>query len=261
MRGAIAETSSGIDPSQALGRGHTMFADYFPKFYPDFEKEFTKKAGMSSADYYLCLSAMIANFLELTPEILLRGAAYSGIFDINTFCDAVAPEARPLFSQYLCLESQTPDDLRRSLWGHARIEELSGNKPCDLKPLRERPILRVSDGRAIIMDPVFYTEKPTVGPLFFLAAGLTRQKSNQLFGAFGSSFENYVNNIFERMYPASTGLLAKRFIKNLRGKDRALNEIEIVDGYLEDISEAVLFEAKAVWVRNEVILDDNHEFY
>ena len=111
------------------------------------------------------------------------------------------------------------------------------------------------------MDPVFYTEKATVGPLFVLTAGLANNKSNQIFGAFGSCFEIYVNKIFERMYPDATGLLAKRFTKNVRGKDRAGNEIEIADGYLEDVSEAALFETKAVWIRNAVILDDNHEFY
>jgi hypothetical protein len=261
MRGAIAETSCGIDPSHALGRGLTIFGDYFPKGYLDFEKDFTGKAGLSLADYYLCLSAMIANFVERAAKTVAQGAAYSGLFNIMTFCDSVAPEVRPLFSQYISLESQTPEDLRDSLWGQPSLEKLSGSEPYDLKPLRERPILRVSDGRAIIVDPVFYTEKATVGPLFLLTAGLPDKRSNQIFGAFGTSFESYTNNIFQRMYPDTNGMLAKRFRNQLPGRDRSGNEIEITDGCLEDVSEVVFFETKAVWVRDSITLDENHELF
>jgi hypothetical protein len=261
MRGAIAGTSCGIDPAHALGRGHAICGDYFLQSYPDFAVEFATKTGMSVADYYLCISAMMANYLYRMPEMVSRGEPYSAIFNVDTFSDSIAPELRPLFSKYIFLESQTPAELRASLWGQSTPANLTGNEPYDLKALRERPILRVSDGRAIIIDPVLYTEKATVGPLFLLTAGLANKKSNQIFGAFGSSFEVYVNKIFERMYPDANGLLTKRFTKNLGGRDRAGNKIEIADGYLQDISEAALFETKAVWVRDGVILDDNHELY
>ena len=112
MRGAFAETSSGIDPVHALGRGRTIFLDYFPQFYPDFKRAFAIKTGMSVADYYLCVSAMIANYLCRTPEIVARGEPYSGLFNINTFSEGISPELRPLFSRYISLNHR---HLRKSV--------------------------------------------------------------------------------------------------------------------------------------------------
>ncbi|MEX0805617.1 MAG: hypothetical protein WD688_20215 [Candidatus Binatia bacterium] len=260
MRGAMAETSSGINPLQALGRGQILFAEHFPRQYPAFADEFLDITGISVADYYVCLTAMTANFLNRTPELIQKGAVYSGVFDINSYANSVRDELKTLFSKYAYLESQTPQELRGALWGNVELNQLNGSESYELKPLRQRPILRVSDGRAIIMDPVFYTEKATVGPLFFLATSLPKGKVNELFGAFGKTFEAYANEIFERMYPARTGL-ANRFTKNLKGRDQSGQEIEISDGYLEDVSEAAFFEMKAVWIRDNVILDDNHDLY
>jgi hypothetical protein len=76
------------------------------------------------------------------------------------------------------------------LLGTVKFDEPNGAEPYDLKALRQRLILRASDGRAIIIDPVFYAEKATVGPLFFLAAGLAKGNANELFGAFGEALRD-----------------------------------------------------------------------
>lgn len=261
IRGALAETTAGIDPLLALGRGKTIFADYFPKCYPEFEVEFHSRTGLSTEDYYLCLCLMATNYLNCTPEQASRDVKRSGLFDVNTFCEKALPNVTALFSRYIPLESQTPDELRESLWSQKEREAVDETTPFNFKPLRQRPILRVPDGRAIILDPVFYSERATVGPLFLITEGVPNKKANQIFGAFGETFEMYAKDIFERMYPDPGSVLAKRFTYDLRGKDLNGKEIQLADACLNDVTELVLFEMKAIWVRDTVILDENHDRY
>jgi hypothetical protein len=51
IREAIAETSSGMDPMMALGRGKALFSQYFPQFHPGFEEEFRLKTNLSLDEY------------------------------------------------------------------------------------------------------------------------------------------------------------------------------------------------------------------
>jgi hypothetical protein len=77
MPGAMAETSCGIDPLPALGRGQVLFTEHFSRVYPGFADQFSDLTGISVADYYMCLTAMTANFLNRTPDIVKKGAPYS----------------------------------------------------------------------------------------------------------------------------------------------------------------------------------------
>ena len=203
-------------------------------------------------EYYICLSAIIANFMN--PQ---KGP---GIFDSNTLGDSTL--CRDLFQKYLGLESQSIDELQDALWGQSSVgETFDQDIPSyDYRPLREKPILCAQDGRAIILDPVFYSEKAFVGPLFLLTRGKSDDKANEIFGAFGNAFEGYACDILKRMFPDISGVVTKRLSCNIRGTDQQGNEIEI-DACLNDITEIVLFEMKAVWIREDGILTENHERY
>lgn len=239
-------------PARSLGRGWTLFKDYFSRHCQSFEDEFRSSTSLSVEEYYICLSAIIANFLD--PQ---KG---SGIFDSNTIGNSTP--CRDLFQKYLGLESQSIDELRDALWSHFP-DDISCDEdipPYDYRPLREKPILRAQDGRAIVLDPVFYSEKAFVGPLFLLVARKSKGKVNELFGAFGNAFERYACDILERMFPDISGAVTKRLSCNIHGTDQKGNEIEI-DACLNDIIEMVLFEMKAVWIREDEILTENHERY
>ncbi len=103
------------------------------------------------------------------------------------------PDMALAMDRYIELESQTADELRTALWkGSSGADGLTGAEPFDYTQLRERPILRTADGRAIILDQAFYSEKASVGPLFTLVKilGKGNKKINTVFGAFGSAFRS-----------------------------------------------------------------------
>ena len=97
--------------------------------------------------------------------------------------------------------------LRAALWpGIAREDvSLAADQPYDYRPLRERPVpLRAGDGRMIILDPVFASEKCAIGPLFH---ALPLANANRLFENFGAAFERYVCDSLERVFPPTSGLV------------------------------------------------------
>ncbi|MBC8263560.1 MAG: hypothetical protein H8E47_05490 [Anaerolineales bacterium] len=252
IRKSIEATSSAPDLSKSLGRGWTLFRDYFPRYYQCFEEEFRSSTGLSVEEYYICLGAMITNFMN--PRI---GA---GIFDSNLLGESTP--YRGVLQKYITLESQTADELRDALWGQVKRDANNDQDapPYDYRALREKPILRAGDGRAIILDPVFYSEKASIGPLFLLTKKKSGDEANEIFGAFGNAFESYACDILKRMFPDISGVLTKRLSCNIHGTDQAGNEIEI-DACLNDVTEIVLFEMKAVWIREDEILTEDYERY
>jgi hypothetical protein len=207
VRQSIAETSSGMEPLLSLGRGKALIGDGLATLYPSLREEFRSKTGLSLDDYYMCLAAVMTHFMDITPENV--EAKSRGIFNVNSICRDV-PAIAPLVAAYLQLESQTSDELRAAL--HDSPQD--GAPPPAYRPLRVRPILRVPDGRAIIMDPVFYAEKAAVGPLFVVSEGADRRTSAVLFGAFGRAFESYAGDLLRSMYlkPAA-GLVDRLTLK------------------------------------------------
>lgn len=251
IRKSIEATVTANNLAKSLGRGWTLFRDYFTRNYTSFESEFFSKTGLSVDEYFICFAAIITSFMD--PK---RG---SGIFNVNELKENTNYGDK--FAKYIQLESQNADDLKNALWKPNSNDINSFEKApfYDYRPLRDKPILSTRDGRAIIIDPIFYSEKASVGPLFHL---LDKQETNgqvnTIFGAFGDAFENYSCDILKRMFHHSSGSLAKRLSCNVKGEDQKGDEIEI-DAYLNDAVELVLFEMKAVFIPEKTILSDKHD--
>lgn len=255
IRKCMEAGTPAMDVSRSLGRGFTLFEEHFPHYYPCFKKEFQSLSGLSIEEYYNCLSAMIMNYM--VPKI---NTDWNGIFEISHL-GATTPY-KDMLQKYIALESQTVDELRERLWGNIR-EKIKSDEDVqnyDYRPLREKPILLAKDGRAIILDPLFYSDKVSVGPLFHLTHNRTRNEANRIFSAFGEAFERYTGDILKRMFPDVRGALSKRLACNIKGFDKAGNELEI-DACLNDVREIVLFEIKAVWIPESKILGDEYEKY
>ena len=251
IREAIAETSLGLEPLVALGHGKLIFSDYFPRFYRDFAAEFIAKTGLSIDEYYLCMCTLMGQFLATIPEET-NFFKKTSIFDINQVYQNIPTNMVTAFSKYFQLHAQTIEELRASLWGNTIPQNARETEPFTLKPLRQRPIVRTGDGRATVLDSVLYGDAAMVGPLFLLTAN----RSNQIFGYFGDAIEAYTGDIFARMYPDSGSYLAKRFVADFKGRDTKGHEIQISDACLNDVTDAAIFETKAVWVKDTVILND-----
>ena len=222
-----------------LGRGWALFAEHFPSRYPAFAKEFLEATGLSVEQYFTCVTGL--------TTYLPFDRADGPVFNALTVAGATA--YRDLFPAYLARESQTPEALTAALW--------DGFAKRGYRELRERPILMLADGRAVILDPTFFSEKISVGPLFHLLAQ-GGGKANEIFGAFGLAFEDYANSILRRMYPDRAGL-ASRLSCSVAGRDRDSRDFEI-DAVLNDVLQVVVFEEKAAWLKDEVVLGDVDEW-
>ena len=238
---------------KSLGRGWIMFSEYFADTYPSFMQDFYTLTGLSLEQYYWSLAAVFTNF------VMNADLQKTGIFSINAL--GIAPEYNAILRNHITMESQSPDDLARSL--HLLSGDMSDPNfytSYDYKPLRIKPILRTEDGRAIILDSVFYSEKASVGPLFHLIQEETSKgKVNEIFSAFGKAFENYSCDILRRMFP-NVSLLTERLQCNVPIIDKDRNDLEI-DACLNDVTELVIFEMKAAWIREDMILCENHHNY
>jgi len=256
LRQAAAESyPSKFDILQGFGRANLLMRDHLPKRYPNFEPEFYEKTGLSIEEYYSCLFTIVALCLE-TPE---NPEPYYvvKIEDIRKNL----PHISPILDRYLQLESQTVDDLRVNLWGR-RGGKLSFDDPppYNFKVIRERPILRFSDDSITVIDPILYMETASVGPLFHILRGKDRQYSVTVSSAFGLAFEDYVNNLLRRMYPQPKLPLEDRLVLNPKARTSEKNDVEVADGFLQDVEQGVLYECKAKWIRDDIVLGDQNKF-
>jgi hypothetical protein len=218
-----------------LGRGWALFSEHFPRHYPTFTADFFKATGLTVEQYFTCVTGLALYLPFDRPDGV--------VFNAHTVADATA--YRDLFSAYMASESQTPEELAVTLW--------DGFADRGYRDLRERPILALANGRAMITDPVFFCEKISVGPLFHLLPKAPG-KANEIFGAFGMAFEDYANGILRRMYPDRPGL-ASRLRCGVTACDREGRNFEI-DAVLNYIPQTVVFEQKAAWLKDEVVLGD-----
>lgn len=250
IRKSTEATGTANNLAKSLGRGSILFEDYFPKFYKHFEDEFHSKTNLSVNEYFICFAAIITSFMD--PQKV------SGLFNINELKEN-AKYGNQL-AKYIDLESQTVNDLKNALWklNSENINSFEEAPFYDYRPLRDRPILSSSDGRAIIIDPILFSEKASIGPLFhLLGKQVTESQANTIFGAFGDAFESYACDILKRMYPHTPGF-AQRLSCKVEGYDEERKGIEI-DAYLHYPKELVLFEMKSAFIPERAILSDSHE--
>ena len=194
-----------------LGRGWEIFRRLLPSIESAFCDEFELAVGLSIEEYYACCCALITNFMKAGSE--------ATIFDANNLGGKTSNPA--LFQRFLTLESQTLLELRRVLWGQDEVEDVlaKGVPVYEYKPFREKPLIRATDGRTIIIDPVFMSDKLAVGPLFHaLKSCHNREGGRQMFAGFGYAFERYVQEILRRAFPKPAVDLFDPLVSGLSGR-------------------------------------------
>jgi hypothetical protein len=249
IRHCLTETRCHPQQFDVAARGKKMFGEIFPIFYPGFASEFLNRTGLSLDDYYVCLYTIMAHYMNSPAKSGVGGKNDSGIFNLKIIKKS-APHMREIFENFFALLSTTANELKAAFWPGTEEEPRAFTSRYSLKPLREHPILKSTDGRMIILEPVFFTEKASVGPLFHLMDASTPKKtSHALFTAFGHAFETYAGSIFQNIYPASGPHLAKRLFANVR---EAKNKgIQVADFVIDGVSEIIIIEAKAIWLRDD----------
>jgi hypothetical protein len=164
---------------------------------------------------------------------------------------AAATTYRDIFPKFFALESQSPEELATTFW--------SNFDTAGYRTLRERPIMVAADGRGMILDPTFFIERVSIGALFHIAKGKGRVESLRVFTAFGDAFEEYASDILKRMYPHQPGLV-DRITCGLQGSNGHGKAFQI-DASLIDVPQAIVFEMKAAFLREEAIVDDSPDSF
>jgi len=229
-----------------LARGKSIYEN-FEREYPTADAEFHAATGLSVIQYLVLLWGISIQHANVVPA---NARQTSGRFSIDAVRDGLPEAMKASFDRYIRRESQTVSELREALSKTRDAPEMTSEDPFDDKPLRDRPLLRLADGSAIILDQVFYADRASVGPLFILAETLGKSpRVNTLFGAFGKAFERYVNGLLRSMYPSRPPLV-DRLMLNPLGRTTD-GEHEIADASLHEVADVVLFESKGVFLRED----------
>lgn len=235
----------GPDIASMLARGSIIYGSAFRKHYEYADTDFLSATGISLTQYLACVCALGVHYLRIAPEDADRNP---GGFNINAIGTHVAPGMVAALQRYFALDMQTPDALRTALIGARAAEgDFSGHEPFNPLPLRQRPILGTPDGRAIILDPTFYADKASTGPLFTIVEFLRKEnRCAEAFKAFGLAFESYGCDVLRAMYPQAPHL-SNRLSCNLLARSSD-GDIEIADACLNDVTDVVFFEMKGVFI-------------
>lgn len=227
-------------PLHSLGRAKVLLEDgLFTN--EKFANEFLKRTGLTLQEFLTCMAGIACLGLGAKrPETGTR----QYVFTLNNLI-AQDAQLKAIFEKFFASFATSPEQIRKAL---------SGKDPADFydfKLLRQRPIVSFSDGAFLIVDPIFFSQCLAVGPMFrILGIG-----ENEVFGAFGIAFENYVGSLFEtysqRFLAGSGGYISRnRKIHSGRGKERELSDIAI--SFDDSVA---LIETKGAWLKDTILAD------
>ncbi len=225
LRKVLEETNPAPNAVNTIGRGWLLFAEHFPKHYPAFEDEFLAATKMTFDEYSTCVSGLMS-------YVMVGNELEGRVFKINTV--GAATRYGGFFPEYLALDSQTPEQFAQASQGSQAEFE---------KAMWERPVIFFPDGASVIIDPVFFSAKLSVGPLFFLLRDHP-ERGRAVFHAFGLAFEDYANAIVRRMFDN-----ARLNLEKANGKNTDF-EVDAVAG---EATATLVFEAKAKFLKEELV--------
>jgi hypothetical protein len=243
FRKAMDESNSPSHLGICLGRGRALFGEYLPRELPEFEALFQADTGLSYEQYAVAATAL--------ATYTFAGRSEGCVFNPKTVGSAT--RFHPQIDAFLRVASQTSGELGQSLSETFKTQ--------GYRAIRDRPILSLADGRAVVLDAQMFYEKIAVGPLFHAVNGTKKLKhvgSLGVFGAFGDAFERYAEDTLKRMHPKGLGLVDRVWF-GAQGKTAKGDAFQVDAHMVEPIGEAlaaIIIEAKAVFLPEEAILDD-----
>ncbi len=250
LRRAVALSTSQATLLEATARGASIYSDSLRSACPAFERLFIESTGMTFDEYLAIASALAMLYGVRGADVLESNSA---LFNAERIGDHLQPAAREKVPRFLAMFSQTPDELAAAL----RVDDPTGALGWRVKrtyrPLRDRPLLRMTRDRLIVLDPGMMCDALVAGPLFAALKSSPSHFVNTLFGAFGDAVERYVQRLLQGMYPASSALVPRVTLNpplsNKKGKVG-----ELCDAVLYSASALALFEAKAVHIPDGDVL-------
>jgi len=242
FRRSISETTKGPDLTQAFVRGRGTICDRLCALSSGFADSFRRASGMTLDEYYSCLMLIVLRSLAIdtakgtNPTFALR--MFNPLEPIENL--------RTAFSVMMKERSQSASELAATLRQEKDSVDEANVSTFVAVAIRSKPIFRIREDLAIVLDPVFLSEMATAGPLFMV------DDVDEALRLFGNAFEAYCSEILENMFP-EVGGLARRFTASPKGTAPSGTEVQVADGLLDCGDQTILFEDKAVWIREDKI--------
>lgn len=232
-----------------FGRGWEFYTKYFPKHYQQFFDAFHRSTMMTFEDYMISFAAFAVHFMKPVSSPI--------VFNVNTISQRTFHADQ--IDIFLQREALHLEEFYIGLWNDINLEEVNPTAigPMNTQILRSKSIYTTSDGRAVILDPVYFHERVLVSPIFQLNQG-DKKNSNLIFSAFGEAFEDYCCSILNRMYPTNTlwnNLIIQKEYKNDKGKTVLQIDAAILRG-----NSAILMEMKSSFLKESAMKLDGSSF-
>lgn len=248
LRAGVDATRQAPELTRVLARSSSTYHTRLEELHPGASSAFTEATGLTFFEYTALAIAFEVAFCRLTPASEDIGPK---IFDREQVGSALRPEAAAVLPKFLALESQSPDELRAALLKEDGSEP-DIMDPFNMKPLYGRPILCLSDGRGIVLDSAIFGEKVALGALFHTVRALRGGAVNELFGAFGMCFEEYVQQLLSRIWPR---------VRCSPRRTTADGEIEMADAAVVVGCHLFLFEVKSAFIGDAATLHGSADDY
>ncbi|TNF38460.1 MAG: hypothetical protein EP329_00350 [Deltaproteobacteria bacterium] len=236
---------------QLFGRSLELWEKHLPNRLPGFDLLFKDEVGLTLREFILITRLFYFYFIEHAESQPDGLKSNTGVFDYEGVGRKTAVHDK--IQLYLRQFSLTLDDLASTSWGEDRpstdaefMQAFQESPALRLGALRDRPILRSTDGRCIIVDPYFLSEFLLTAPLF----RIPREARGAAFKAYGYAFEDYAIATIERFVPRSA--LAKRIAtnENIPTSKKTKREVDAIVGSPKG---GIIFEIKHSFLEDELV--------
>ncbi len=242
FRQALEAGLMGVDPWRVVGRGRKIFLEYLPRHFPDLEKKFLEATKLTPLEYMTAAGALVGMHLQLENTMIMSDATTLGH----------DTEYAAIYKTYQDLQVWDRNELREKWWPGPQVPDcVDQTLGLSLRPLRDKPMIALRDGRGVIPDSILLADSVTAGPLFYL---LRVANENEVFGRFGNAVEQYVRELLASRY-GETSSLHKVFHPNvmLASAPEDGEEFEI-DACLDYMEQLVLIETKVVFLPDDAVI-------
>jgi len=242
FRQALDAGLMGVDPWRVVGRGRKLFIEYLPRHFPGLDERFLAATDLLPLEYVTAAGALISMHLQLESTMIMADAHALG--SDTSYASQ--------YRRYQDLQVWNRDGLRAKWWPRLEVPNDPTELPgLSLRPLRDKPMISLGDGRGVIPDAIILADSLTAGPLFHL---LRVADENEVFGRFGDAVEEYVRDLLASRY-GTPAMLHRVFHPNLRiaaapGDGGSLE----LDACLDYVEQLVLVEVKAVFLPDDAVI-------
>lgn len=227
----------------SLARGDLLFNSCIES---SFSEQYNESTGFNTQGFYECSLMITSNFMDG----YLSTTADMPIFDLGNYGSSTSiPQT---FERYFEMYAQNIDSLREGFWQSTSPDDISllEDVPLfDYRTLLQKPIFRLTENSAIIIDPMAFAQTMSIGCLFYGSSSMRTRTS-----AFGYAFEEYAFRFLNEIFTPSS-VLNNRLHTNWEINHEEYGEAEI-DACITSVDSTIIIEMKA-----KLLAEDDSPLY